>query len=235
MGPDQVLVKLDFINAFNSVRRDAVLEAVAQHVPELLAFTASAYGAPSLLQFGDEQILSEEGVQQGDPLGPLFFSLALNGPLQDLGGKFVSGYLDDVSVGGRVNEVSTEVLGFESRAAAIGLRLNHAKCEVIGLSRESRAAWLSTGLSFLLREPEEASLLGAPLHVQLIDKAIEEKCEALQRAMVRLKHMSAHEAIFILRNSLSVPRLQYILRCAPCFGSPLTARFDDLVLQALSS
>jgi len=134
-----------------------------------------------------------------------------------------------------VNEVSTEVLGFESRASAIGLRLNHAKCEVIGLSRESRAAWLSTGLSFLLREPEEASLLGAPLHVQLIDKAIEEKCEALQRAMVRLKHMSAHEAIFILRNSLSVPRLQYILRCAPCFGSPLTARFDDLVLQALSS
>ena len=86
MSPDQVLVKLDFINAFNSVRRDAVLEAVALHVPELLAFTASAYGAPSLLQFGDEQILSEEGVQQGDPLGPLFFSLALNGPLQDLGG-----------------------------------------------------------------------------------------------------------------------------------------------------
>ena len=134
-----------------------------------------------------------------------------------------------------MNEVSTEVLGFESRAAAIGLRLNHAKCEVIGLSRDSRAAWLSTGLSFLVREPEEASLLGAPLHVQLIDKAIEEKCEALQRAMVRLKHMSSHEAIFILRNSLSVPRLQYILRCAPCFGSPLTTRFDDLVLQTLSS
>ena len=74
MGPDQVLVKLDFINAFNSVRRDAVLEAVALHVPELLAFTKSAYGAPSILQFGDEQVLSEEGVQQGDPLGPLFFS-----------------------------------------------------------------------------------------------------------------------------------------------------------------
>ena len=39
----------------------------------------------------------------------------------------------------------------------------------------------------------------------------------------------------ILIYSLSVPRLQYILRRAPCFGSPLTARFDDLVLQALSS
>ena len=140
-----------------------------------------------------------------------------------------------VSVGGRVDVVSTEVLSFESRAAVIGLRLNHAKCEVIGLSLKSRTAWMSSGLSFLLREPEEASLLGAPLHVQLIDKAIEVKCEALQRAMPRLKHMSAHETIFILRNPLSVPRLQYVLRCVPCFGSLLTTRFDDLVLQAISS
>ena len=234
MGPDQVLVKLDFINAFNSVRRDAVLEAVALHVPELLAFTKSAYGAPSILQFGGEQVLSEEGVQQGDPLGPLFFSLALNGPLQGLGGEFIAGYLDDVSVGGRVSEVSSEVVEFETQAAAIGLRLNHTKCEVIGLSRESRSAWLASGLSFMQRDPENATLLGAPLHAQRIDQAIEEKCEALQLAMARLKHMSAHEAIFILRNSLSVPRLQYILRCAPCFGSTVTARFDDLVLQALS-
>jgi hypothetical protein len=57
MDPDQVLVKLDFINAFNSVRMDAVLEGVALHVPELSAFAESAYGAPSILQFGDEQIL----------------------------------------------------------------------------------------------------------------------------------------------------------------------------------
>ena len=93
-----MLVKLDFANAFNSVRRDAVLEAVALHVPELLAYTTSAYGAASILQFGDEQIISQEGIQQGDPLGPLLFSLALNGPLQDLDSEFVSGYLNDVSL-----------------------------------------------------------------------------------------------------------------------------------------
>ena len=87
MGPTQVLVKLDFSNAFNSVRRDAVLEAVAQHVPELHAFAVSSYGAPSILQFGSHQISSEEGIQQGDPLGPLLFSLALNDPLQGLRGS----------------------------------------------------------------------------------------------------------------------------------------------------
>jgi hypothetical protein len=145
---------------------------------------------------------SDEGIQQGDSLGPLFFSLALNGPLQDLGGEFISGYLDDVSVGSRVDEVTTEVMEFEAKAAAIGLRLNHAKCEVIGLSRESRMVWTLSGLSFEQWEPEDVSLLGAALHVQRIGKAIEEKLEALQRATARLSHMSAHEAIFILRNRL---------------------------------
>ena len=235
MGPDETLVKLDFSNAFNSVRRDAVLEAVTLHVPELLAFASSAYGAPSILRFGDELILSEEGVQQGDPLGPLFFSLALNGPLQDLAGEFVAGYLDDVSVGGRVEAVSAEVVRFEANAATIGLRLNHAKCEVIGLSREGRTTWTASGLAFRQCEHEDATLLGAPLHLHGVDRAIEEKCEALQRAVGRLVHMSAHEALYILRNSLSVPRLQYILRCTPSFKSSLTSTFDDLVLHALSS
>ena len=85
------------------------------------------------------------------------------------------------------------------------------------------------------RVPEDASLLGAPLHDKGIDKAIKEKCEDLEQAMTRLKHMSSHEAIYILRNLLSVPRLQYILRCTPSFKSDLTTTFDDLVLQALSA
>ena len=134
-----------------------------------------------------------------------------------------------------MEEVAAEVIRFEAEAAAIGLRLNHTKCEVIGLSPQGLTAWSPTGQSFVQCEVEDASLLGAPLHVQRLDKAIEEKCEALERALTRLKHMSAHEAIYILRNSLSVPRLQYILRCAPSFMSTLTSKFDDLVLQALSS
>ena len=35
MPSDHVIVKLDFINAFNSVRRDVVLDAAAQNTPEL--------------------------------------------------------------------------------------------------------------------------------------------------------------------------------------------------------
>ena len=115
-------MKLDFVKAFNSIRRDAVLEAVAQYAPNLLAYTSSSYGAASSLCFEDEVLLSEESVQQGDPLAPLLFCLALHSPISDLKTEFVSGYLDDVGAGGTVLEIIREVTQFETRAAAIGLR-----------------------------------------------------------------------------------------------------------------
>ena len=83
MDDTRAFVKLDFSNAFNSIRRDAVLEAVAEHVPDLLPFANSVYGSPSQLWLDeDQQVASSEGVQQGDPLGPLLFCLALDKSLK---------------------------------------------------------------------------------------------------------------------------------------------------------
>ena len=77
MAVDKILVKLDFSNAFNTIRRDAVLNAVAVRLPELYRFCSSAYRGQSTLAFGDKLIRSQEGVQQGDPLGPLLFCLTI--------------------------------------------------------------------------------------------------------------------------------------------------------------
>jgi hypothetical protein len=74
----RVLLKLDFKNAFNSVRRDVVLKAVKEHVPSLLPLALQSYGSDTSLFFGDDKVLSREGVQQGDPLGPLLFSLGIS-------------------------------------------------------------------------------------------------------------------------------------------------------------
>jgi len=106
---DSILVKLDFSNAFNSIRRDKVLETVASSLPGLLRFAASAYSSPSKLFLGSETLDSAEGVQQGDPLEPLLFSLTIHPLLQATESDFVSGYLDDVSIGGEASMVGADV------------------------------------------------------------------------------------------------------------------------------
>ena len=46
---DHSLIKLDFQNAFNSLTRDKMLEAVHETVPELFPFVHSVYEKPSSL------------------------------------------------------------------------------------------------------------------------------------------------------------------------------------------
>ena len=94
MPPSHLLLKLDFNNAFNSLRRDKMLEAVKENVPELFNFVNSAYNQPSMLFCGDRVMQSAEGVQQGDPLA-LLFCLAIQPLIQDLQSEFRVFYLDD--------------------------------------------------------------------------------------------------------------------------------------------
>ena len=101
---DHVLLKLDFRNAFNSVRRDKMLEAVKETIPELYAFVFSCYSSPSTLLFHKTTLQSAEGVQQGDPLGPLLFCLTINPLIANLKSEFRVFYLDDGTVGGAEGE-----------------------------------------------------------------------------------------------------------------------------------
>ena len=98
---DYLHLKLDFKNAFNSLRRDKMWEAVHESAPEIYSFVHSAYGDPSSLFCGDTILLSKEGVQQGDPLGPLLFCLMIHPMILQLRSEFRVFYLDDGSLGGR--------------------------------------------------------------------------------------------------------------------------------------
>jgi hypothetical protein len=70
------VLQLDLQNAFNTVSRQAVLDAVYDLVPEFTGWATYTLTEPSPLWVGQEKLFSQEGVRQGDPLSPALFALA---------------------------------------------------------------------------------------------------------------------------------------------------------------
>jgi len=105
-------------------RDHVILEAVANHLPELLPFATSTLSGPSDLQFGDLTLQSEEGTQQGDPLGPLYFCLAIVELLKSMGSELVLAYLDDITLGDDAETVLNDFLQLDEAAS------RELKCDV---------------------------------------------------------------------------------------------------------
>ena len=98
-GETRVMLKLDFRNAFNTLRRDKVLQSVKTHLPDYFPFIFQMYRHSSHLFFGDFLIASACGVQQGDPLGPLLFCLVTRELTKSMQSPLNSWYLDDGTLG----------------------------------------------------------------------------------------------------------------------------------------
>ena len=96
IDPHQVLLKLDFMNPFNSVCRDKLLAAVHDLAPDLFPFVHSSYFSSTSPFWGDKILQSQEGIQQGDPLGLLFFVFFFSRSTL-LKSEFHVFYLDDIS------------------------------------------------------------------------------------------------------------------------------------------
>jgi len=79
---------------------------------ELLVHVSASYESPTSLAFGQYILSSEEEVQQGDPLGPLLFSMALQGSLSLPNCELVVAYLDEVVMGGSVESLGEELAKF---------------------------------------------------------------------------------------------------------------------------
>lgn len=130
-SPDKVFLKLDFANAFNTVDRELFLKEVRSRMPGLAPWVDFCYTRPSKLVFGSHTIASESGVQQGDPLGPLLFALALQPVLKELaatrapgGLELVYSYLDDLCLAGSALAVKAALGTLKDRCADIGLTLS---------------------------------------------------------------------------------------------------------------
>ena len=222
------LLKIDFRNAFNEIRRDHFMKQVSEMFPAMSSWTQWCYGQSSMLLYDHEHIIeSRAGVQQGDPLGPLYFCCGINGLVNEIAALnpvYNKWYMDDGGIVGDVELLKKVWEVLKARGPALGLHLNPSKCEWSWLDPECtlpcpiRLEGVSEENQVRLVPHSEIQMLGVPL----VSGAFVSKCvEAdligrLHETVGKLVEFEDSQAAsYLLRVSYSIVRAVFFMRTTP--------------------
>ena len=225
--PGKVLVTVDIENAFNTVSRSAFLQEIRRVLPGLVPWSDFCYLRDARLLLGDRMLMSMRGVQQGDPLGPALFALAIHGAILETRAEverlfpgeleICAFFLDDGTLAGSAEAVSHFVGLFRDASQARGLTLAVPKCEVIPAAGTSHSVRQDLFPGWKWQTDRHFQLLGAAFgdtgfcSSHAVKRA--DKAKALLQECVKLSHTQA--ALQIVRHCGSWCKLMYTARTVP--------------------
>ena len=77
-------------------------------------------------------------------------------------------------------------------------------------------------------------LLGAPILENSYDSILSSKMTDMQRLMSHLRFLDCHEAFYLIKNSLYIPKLLFILRSTPLYNSDKLVVLDKCLNDNIS-
>jgi ubiquitin carboxyl-terminal hydrolase 44/49 len=199
------------------------------------------YAQPGLLFFGGALLMSELGVQQGDPLGPLLFSVVLHSLVKSIEER-VPGldvhvwYLDDGTIIGDIDLVARALDVIEEVGPKLGAHLNHGKSEIWWPSRADKVEVFP---SQIIRVPNRGvELLGSPIGSQeFMREFVKQRVEKISTVDLQLEEMDdAQIELALLRGCLGFGKVVHLLRtCPPPDILEALEGFDDRLRSRIAS
>ncbi len=139
-------------------------------------------------------------------------------------------YLDDGTLGGTVDDLKHDLDLVDREGAEIGLWLNREKSEIVCADCDTSNAILPSLQGAQVVYPAKATLLGSSIgDLSSVSDVLRTKADMLRKMGDRFQHLSAHDAILLLKHSFALPKLLYNLRTSPCFLSPVLQEYDELL------
>ena len=245
-GSSLGLLKIDFRNAFNEISRDHFIRATCDMFPAMSAWTEWCYCAPTMLLYDHKHVIeSQAGVQQGDPLGPLYFCCGIMGLVNEIGQLGVvynKWYMDDGGIIGTTEQLCQAWELIKSRGPALGLHLNPSKCEWSWLDPLSnrpcpiqvQGANQDGQLKFVPHA--EIQMLGVPLGSDsFVADFVEKKLLGRLGSTVStlMEFEDSQSALFLLRVSFGIVRANHFMRTTPLpQWQEQAVKFDVMIRDA---
>ena len=248
------VLSVDLTNAFNLLSRNAFLHGLLEHFPSLLAWISYCDNSDSpYLWTGERFLQSVTEVQQGGPLGPLLFAVALHPLALELQNQGQTGsdtdetcstilsswYLDDGYIIAHHERLQSALEFLRSdKMRSHGFHLNLSKCELWWWPAEPQQDVKASYPVDLNQVYIEGTLLilNAPVgSTQFCEWKFMEKVGSLKPVLDDVAALeNTHVSFTLLKFCHGVCNLSYQLRVTPPEFTITGAKlFDGLIEKCL--
>ena len=222
------ILQVDLRNAFNSVHREAIFDEIGQSAPELIPWVSTCYAQHSHLIAQGHRLSSRCGVQQGDPLGPLLFSMAWHRVVRKLPSSLHVNiwYLDDGHLVGNLDALDSALRIIATEGDHLGISINMSKCKLWGpaaanaeelvkyptLAKIPQVSWAPKFGIRVLGLPVEH-----PSSVSFCESQMQAAVHGLEDACALLGHLGDPQIQhLLLRYCLDACRVMHFMRGIDC-------------------